>query len=89
MLAELTATAESAGAFGAGAAGLDSFLIAATMSPSLEIGEELADVLYWVLLMSHDLDIDVIKALEKKIQKNAEKYPVEKSKGKHTKYTEL
>lgn len=54
-----------------------------------EIGEELADVLYWVLLMSHDLDIDVIKALEKKIQKNAEKYPVEKSKGKHTKYTEL
>ncbi len=51
-----------------------------------EIGEELADVLYWVLLMSHDLKIDVLNALEKKIRKNEEKYPVEKARGKHTKY---
>src|SRR3989344_5191121 len=34
------------------------------------IGEELSDVLYWVLLMSYDLDIDVLDALEKKIKKN-------------------
>lgn len=54
-----------------------------------EIGEEIADVLYWVLLMSHDLDIDVMEALEKKIKKNEEKYPVEKAKGKHTKYDKL
>jgi NTP pyrophosphatase (non-canonical NTP hydrolase) len=54
-----------------------------------DIGEELADVLYWVLLMSHDLDIDVMKALEKKIKKNEDKYPVEKSRGSHKKYTEL
>ena len=54
-----------------------------------EIGEELADVLYWVLLMSHDLNIDVLDALEKKIRKNEEKYPVEKAKGKHTKYNKL
>jgi dCTP diphosphatase len=54
-----------------------------------DIGEELADVLYWVLLMSHDLKIDVLEALEKKIKKNEDKYPVEKAKGKHTKYTEL
>lgn len=54
-----------------------------------EIGEELADVLYWVLLMSHDLKIDVLDALEKKIKKNEEKYPVEKAKGKHTKYNKL
>src|SRR3989339_1749600 len=47
-----------------------------------EIGEELADVLYWVLLMSHDLKIDVLEALERKILKNEEKYPVEKAKGK-------
>ncbi len=53
------------------------------------IGEELADVLYWVLLMSHDLDIDIIDALDKKIKKNEEKYPVEKAKGKHTKYNKL
>lgn len=54
-----------------------------------EIGEELADVLYWVLLMSHDLKIDVLDALEKKIRKNEDKYPVEKAKGKHTKYNKL
>jgi len=54
-----------------------------------DVGEELADVLYWVLLMSHDLNIDITKALEKKIQKNEQKYPVEKAKGKHTKYNKL
>ncbi len=54
-----------------------------------EIGEELADVLYWVLLMSHDLDIDVFGALDKKMIKNEKKYPVKKSKGKHTKYNKL
>lgn len=54
-----------------------------------DIGEELADVLYWILLMSNDLEIDVLEALEKKIKKNEEKYPVEKAKGKHTKYTAL
>ncbi|HLN18732.1 MAG TPA: nucleotide pyrophosphohydrolase [Patescibacteria group bacterium] len=54
-----------------------------------EIGEELADVLYWVLLMSHDLNIDILKALDEKQTKNEEKYPVEKAKGKHTKYNKL
>ena len=54
-----------------------------------EIGEELADVLYWVLLLSHDLKIDITDALNKKLKKNEEKYPVEKAKGKHTKYDKL
>jgi NTP pyrophosphatase (non-canonical NTP hydrolase) len=54
-----------------------------------EIGEELADVMYWVLLMSHDLRIDILDALEKKLKKNEKKYPVEKAKGKHTKYNRL
>lgn len=54
-----------------------------------DIGEELADVLYWVLLLSHDLGIDVQKALEKKMEKNHNKYPVEKAKGRHVKYTKL
>ena len=54
-----------------------------------EIGDELADVLYWILLMSNDLKIDVLKALEKKLKKNEDKYPVEKAKGKHTKYNKL
>lgn len=54
-----------------------------------EIAEELADVLYWVLLMSHDLKIDVSDVFMKKLVKNGEKYPVDKSKGKNAKYTEL
>ena len=52
-----------------------------------DIGEELADVLYWVLLMSHDLDIDIKKAFEDKMIKNESKYPIDKAKGKHDKYT--
>lgn len=54
-----------------------------------DIGEELADVLYWVLLLSHDLKIDILDALDKKIKKNAKKYPVKKAKGTHTKYDKL
>lgn len=54
-----------------------------------EIGEELADVLYWVLLMSHDLDIDIKQAFEDKMLKNETKYPIDKAKGKHDKYNKL
>ena len=54
-----------------------------------EIGEELADVLYWVFLMSHDLKIDIKEALEKKIMENEKKYPIEKARGSNKKYTEL
>ncbi len=54
-----------------------------------EIGEELADVLYWILLMSNDLKIDISKALERKLDINEKKYPIEKAKGKHTKYNKL
>ena len=53
------------------------------------IGEELADVLYWVLLLSHDLKIDVLDALERKLKKNEDRYPQEKSRGNHKKYNEL
>lgn len=53
------------------------------------IGDELSDVLWWVLLMAHDLEIDIVKAFEIKLQENKRKYPVEKSRGTHKKYTEL
>jgi dCTP diphosphatase len=45
-----------------------------------EIGEALADVLYWVLLMSHDMNIDVIEALDKRLDMNEGNYPIETSK---------
>ena len=53
------------------------------------IGKELADVLYWVLLMSNDLNIDIEKSFNKKMIENAKKYPISKAKGKHIKYNQL
>lgn len=54
-----------------------------------EVGEELADVFYWVLLLTNKLDIDLVDAFDKKMAKNETKYPVEKAKGSHKKYSEL
>jgi NTP pyrophosphatase (non-canonical NTP hydrolase) len=54
-----------------------------------EVADELADVLYWVILMSHDLDIDILQALNKKMAENKAKYPISKSKGVSTKYNRL
>lgn len=54
-----------------------------------EISKELADVFYWVLLISHDLNIDISKSLILKIKENQKKYPISKSKGKSTKYNKL
>lgn len=59
------------------------------VSRKKEIGEELADVLYWVLLLAHDLKIDLVDASEKKLEKNREKYPAEKARDRHAKYDTL
>lgn len=58
-------------------------------SHKTEIGDELADVLYWVILMCHDFNINVLEALAEKMKKNEEKYPVDQAKGSHKKYSEL
>lgn len=54
-----------------------------------QIGEELADVFYWILLICHDLSIDPIEALRQKMIQNERKYPVHKARGRATKYTRL
>lgn len=41
------------------------------------ICDELADVLWWVLVMAENLDIDVSHAFEIKTKKNDKKYPAE------------
>ena len=53
------------------------------------VGEEIADVLYWVLLLANKIDLNLTDAFEKKMKKNEAKYPIEKAKGSHKKYTEL
>ena len=54
-----------------------------------EVAEELADVIYNVLLMCDTFGIDIMKASDRKLKKNEKKYPVKKSKGRHTKYNKL
>jgi dCTP diphosphatase len=51
--------------------------------------EELADVLMYALRLASVSGVDVMVALEAKLASNAEKYPVDKSKGNSIKYTEL
>ena len=64
-------------------------LTAAMRENRAEVADELADIFYWVLVMAHDLDIDLADAFKQKLLKNAEKYPVDKAKGRAVKYTEL
>lgn len=54
-----------------------------------ELGDELADILYWVLLAAHDFDVDLESAFTRKMSLNEAKYPVEKAKGRNTKYDKL
>ena len=54
-----------------------------------ELSDELADVAVYLFELADNLGIDLPKAIERKMKKNALKYPVEKSKGKHTKYNKL
>jgi NTP pyrophosphatase (non-canonical NTP hydrolase) len=54
-----------------------------------EVKEELADVMNYCLQMCNALHVDPIDIINKKIDKNEKKYPVEKAKGKSTKYSKL
>lgn len=53
------------------------------------IGHELADVLYFVLLMSANLNYDVTTTLRDKLELSAQRYPVATSRGVNEKYTDL
>lgn len=53
------------------------------------IPRELADVLYWVIIIADHYKIDLNKALEKKMTENEAKYPIEKARGKSEKYNQL
>lgn len=53
------------------------------------VADELADVLGWILLIAADRGIDLPAAFERKMRKNEAKYPVEKAKGRATKYRDF
>lgn len=53
------------------------------------LGDECADVLLYLLLIADVAGIDLVEAARRKLVKNAEKYPVAKSRGSRAKYTDL
>jgi dCTP diphosphatase len=53
------------------------------------VSREIADVLLYLIRLGDQLGIDPVAAAERKIVENAQKYPVEKSRGNRKKYTEL
>ena len=54
-----------------------------------EVELEIADVLLFLLRLCDKLDVDPIAAAERKLELNRKKYPVEKAKGRATKYDKL
>ncbi|MCR1951241.1 MULTISPECIES: nucleotide pyrophosphohydrolase [Clostridium] len=54
-----------------------------------EVCEELADVMIYCLHMADSLGVDIEDIMNRKMDKNEKKYPVEKAKGTSKKYTEL
>lgn len=47
------------------------------------ISDEVADILIYLLFLSHDLDIDLPKALLGKLEKNRRKYPEKEYRGRY------
>ncbi|MCJ7731425.1 nucleotide pyrophosphohydrolase [Candidatus Bathyarchaeota archaeon] len=45
------------------------------------IRDEVADVLIYLLFLSHDLGIDMPEAIKQKLEKNRKKYPLEEYRG--------
>jgi NTP pyrophosphatase (non-canonical NTP hydrolase) len=53
------------------------------------VSDEIADVAIYLIELADLLKIDLAEAIHAKLDKNALKYPVEKSRGKATKYDKL
>jgi len=54
----------------------------------LKVEDEIADILVYAIRLADILNINIPEALEKKLKKNAEKYPAELVRGSARKYTD-
>jgi len=66
-----------------------SFAVTKDASTKVQVEDELADILYYLLRLANVLELDIEQAFWSKTQKNERNYPVELARGKATKYTEL
>ena len=53
-----------------------------------ELAAELADITWFLLLLSHELDIDLVDSVKSKLAHNAKKYPADIVRGSSKKYDE-
>lgn len=60
-----------------------------TSSQRGRVADELADVQLYLILLAARMDMDLAEECRRKLKKNAEKYPVEKSRGRADKYSDL
>ena len=67
----------------------ESRAVAVDPAKRAKIAEELADVVIYALEFANTTGLDVASSIEEKMAANARKYPVEKSRGRSAKYTEL
>ena len=63
--------------------------IALDESKRAEVANEIGDVLIYLLELGRSLDIDIVAAARAKLEINREKYPVEKARGRATKYVDF
>lgn len=66
--------------------GSQSYILEEKTRQSVE--EELADILIYLVRIADKLDVNLLKATERKIKINEKKYPVDKVRGSAKKYTE-
>jgi len=53
-----------------------------------KVKDEIGDILIYLVRLADKLGIDPIEAAKEKLEKNKQKYPVDKVKGKANKYTD-
>lgn len=52
------------------------------------VEEEIADIMMFLIRLAYQTRIDIVEAVEKKLERIKKKYPLEKVKGKHTNFIE-
>lgn len=62
---------------------------AAVLETPEAVADEIADVAIYLFELANNLGLTLGEVMLAKMQKNAEKYPVEKARGSNRKYTEL
>ena len=54
-----------------------------------QISEEVSDILIYILLFAEEIGINLEEAVERKLDLNEKKYPIEKAKGNANKHNDL